>query len=254
MRRPDGEGQMASGLGVPESRAGGLLCAVGGEFRPAFAGSGHVFPPRLTAVDPPARVVGGTEPRTARHPGRVHGYGGGRTGRTRAAPEASIRSAGDYLNMVLRNGDIGVSARIVHIAQISWSPLGSRWQERNGLLRIVDHFAVALQRGGSSTAHGSTAPTLYTSSRASLRGCSEAPAASTTSWVAATVQRTSRRSHTGGPPTRVPDDGPIFAHEIGHGLGCSPRSGERRFTAASLSGPTPSATAISIASRTSGRS
>ena len=228
--RPDGRGQMASGSGPagPEPEA---FCPVGSDVdqlmpRPPL-------PPAAMAVDLPARV-GALQsheqldilvvytPRAALYWGSP---GGAR---------ATIRSAGDYLNMVLRNGGIGVSANIVHIAEVSsldrvgrdgTGPYGSSILSQ---LRF-DGEALRLRRQyGADLVH------LFTGESPWVLGgaCGQ-------HYLLArgnTPEDFSEYAY-GWTSAACGDEGPIFAHEIGHGLGAhhdpanggSPRSAYRPY-------------------------
>ncbi len=210
--RPDGAGQMASSFGAP-GRQPEAFCPVGSDLdqlmpRPPL-------PSTAMAVDLPARVGAAQSheqldilvvytPRAALYWGSP---GGAR---------ATIRSAGDYLNMVLRNGDIGVSANIVHIAEVSLldrvgrdgtglygSSIISQLRFDGEALRLRREYGadlVHLFTGESPWVLGGACGQHYLLTRGD------------------TAEDFSEYAY-GWTSAACGDEGPIFAHEIGHGLG-----------------------------------
>lgn len=211
--RPDGEGQMAhrTSLAGPEPEA---LCSVGAVPDPRLLG--QLRPPAgALAIDLPARVEASQSheqldilvvyTRTAAS--NWADQGGAR---------AAIRSAGDYLNMVLRNGNVGVSARIVHMAQLSG--LDRVGRGGNGLYGTsiitqlrYDGEALRLRRE-----HGADLVHLFTGESPWALGgaCGQHYLL----FRDETAEDFSEYAY-GWTSNACSDDGPIFAHEIGHGLG-----------------------------------
>ncbi len=212
--RPDGEGQMASGAGVPE-REPEALCAVGAESGPRLLAQARL-PAEAVAVDPPARVVAAQN-----HEQLdilvVYTGAAAVNWANRGGAEASIRSAGDYLNMVLRNGGIGVSARIVHIAQVL-GPLN--YVGRNGTGYYGSSIISQLRFDGEALRlrreHGADLVHLFTGESPWVLGgaCGQ-------HYVLGRGDSAEDFSEFGYGWTSnaCSDDGPIFAHEVGHGLG-----------------------------------
>ncbi|MXX74100.1 MAG: hypothetical protein F4Y77_01685 [Holophagales bacterium] len=210
---PDGSGRMAGGTGLPgpEPEA---FCSVGAGPDPRLLGPAHL-PAEAMAVDLPARVEAAQNheqldilvvyTRTAAS--NWADQGGAR---------AAIRSAGDYLNMVLRNGNIGVSARIVHMAQLSG--LDRVGRDGDGLYGTsiitqlrYDGEALRLRRE-----HGADLVHLFTGESPWALGgaCGQHYLL----FRDETAEEFSEFAY-GWTSNACSDDGPIFAHEVGHGLG-----------------------------------
>lgn len=211
--RPDGSGGMTSGFGVP-GREPEAFCSVGSDSEQRLL-SQPPLPAAAMAVDLPVRV--GTAQNHEQldilvvyTPAAAHAWLHRGVG-----PRPAIRSAGDYLNMVLRNGDIGVSANIVHMAEVAeldlvgaqgtglyGSSIISRLRFHGETLRLRREFGadlVHLFTGESSWLFGACGQHYLLGRGASAEEFSEYAYG----WTS----------------TACGSDGPIFAHEIGHGLG-----------------------------------
>ncbi len=211
---PDGGGRMAFSFGVPGREPEGV-CAVGAGIDPRSAGQARL-PAGAMAVDPPGRVVA-AQNHEQLDILAVYTSTAARNWAGRGGAEAAIRSAGDYLNMVLRNGEVGVRAKIVHMALIS-GPIDRVGRSGTGLygssiIRQVRYNGEALRLRRE---HGADLVHLFTG---------ESP------WVlggACGQHYLLRRGDLAGDFTEYAYGwtsnacsgvGPIFAHEIGHGLG-----------------------------------
>lgn len=211
--RPDGAGQMVSSFGVP-GREPEAFCSVGTDPDPPLRGQARL-PAEAMAVDLPARVVAAHNheqldilvvyTRSA-----ALNWGGP------AAARAAIRSSGDYLNMVLRNGGIGVSARIVHMAQLS----GLDRVGRDGDGFYESSIITQLRYNGEALrlrrAHGADLVHLFTGESPWVLGgaCGQHYVL----FRDGTAEEFSELAY-GWTSNACSDDGPIFAHEVGHGLG-----------------------------------
>jgi len=211
---PDGGGRMAGGTGLPgpEPEA---FCSVGAGSDPRLLGPSRL-PAEAMAVDLPARVVAAQN-----HEQLdilvVYTGAAAVNWANRGGAEASIRSAGDYLNMVLRNGSVGVSARIVHTAQI----LGSlNYVGRNGTGYYGSSIITQLRYSGEALRlrreYGADLVHLFTGESPWALGgaCGQ-------HYVLGRGDSAEDFSEVayGWTSNACSDDGPIFAHEIGHGLG-----------------------------------
>ncbi len=212
--RPDGAGQMASSFGVP-GREPEALCPVAADPDLRLA-SQAPLPAGAMAVDLSARVEAAQDDEQLDIL-VVYTSTAALNWVNRGGAEAAIRSAGDYLNMVLRNGDVGLSARIVHMAQIVGSldfvgRSGSGLYESsiitqlryNGeVLRLRREYGadlVHLFTGESAWVLGGACGQHYVLSRGdTAEEFTEIAYGWTSNWCSG--------------------EGPIFAHEIGHGLG-----------------------------------
>ena len=210
--RPDGGGQMAWSFGLP-GREPEAFCPVGSDFDrlpPRVA-----LPPGARAVDLPARVGAAQSherldilvvytPRAALYWG---GPGGAR---------ATIRSAADYLNMVLRNGGIGVSANVVHMAEVS--SLDRVGRDGTGLYgsSIISQLRFDGEAHRLRREHGADLVHLFTGESPWVLGgaCGQ-------HYLLARGDGAEDFSEYayGWTSAACADEGPIFAHEIGHGLG-----------------------------------
>ncbi len=212
--RPDGRGRMASGSGPP-GREPEAFCPVGASPDPRGPGQARL-PAAAMAVDLPARA-GAAQNHEQLDILVVYTGTAALNWSNQGGVQASIRSAGDYLNMVLRNGDVGVSARIVHTARIP-GPIDRVARDGTGLYgtsiitqllyngealrlrRVYGADLVHLFTGESPWALGGACGQHYLLFRDE------------------TAEEFSEYAY-GWTSNACFDDGPIFAHEIGHGLG-----------------------------------
>ena len=231
--RPDGAGQMASSFGVP-GREPEAFCPVGRTLDSRLPERARL-PAEAMAVDPPARAVAAQNHEELdilvvyTSPAALNWSNQG------VSAEAAIRSAGDYLNMVLRNGGIGVRANIVHMAQIRGflDHVGTNGSGLYGTSIITqlryNGEALRLRREyGADLVH------LFTGDSPWVLGgaCGQHYLL----FRDATAEDFSEYAY-GWTSNACFDDGPIFAHEIGHGLGAhhdpvnggSPRSAVRPY-------------------------
>ena len=212
--RPDGRGRMASGSGPP-GREPEAFCQVGASPDPRVPGQARL-PAAAMAVDLPARA-GAAQNHEQLDILVVYTGTAALNWSNQGGVQASIRSAGDYLNMVLRNGDVGVSARIVHTARLSGSidrvardgtglygsSIITQLRYNGEALRLRREYGadlVHLFTGESPWALGGACGQHYLLARND------------------TVENFSEYAY-GWTSNACFDDGPIFAHEIGHGLG-----------------------------------
>ena len=228
--RLDGSGRMEAGFDLP-GRQPDAFCAVGSD-RERQMPVGRVGLAAAVANDPPARVVAAQNHDTldilvVYTPTAAGNWTG------RGGAQAAIRSAGDYLNMVLRNGRIDVRANIVHSAEVS----GLDRVGRDGIGRYGASIISQLRFHGETLRlrreHGADLVHLFTGEQ---------------SWLfsACGQHYVLRRDETaeefselgyGWTANSCYADGPIFAHEVGHGLGAhhdpdnggSPESAVRRY-------------------------
>lgn len=212
--RPDGGGRMASSFGVPESEPE-AFCPVGASPDPRLPGQARL-PAEAMAVDLPVRV-GKAQNHEQLDILVVYTGTAALNWSNQGGAEASIRSAGDYLNMVLRNGGVGVSARIVHMARIDGflDSVG-----RTGVGLYGSSIITQLRYNGEALRlrreHGADLVHLFTGESPWALGgaCGQHYLLSRNE----TAELFSEYAY-GWTSNACFDDGPIFAHEIGHGLG-----------------------------------
>jgi len=236
--RPDGGGEMASSFGLP-GREPEAFCPVGSDSDPRLREQARL-PAEAMAVDLPARVAA---PRNHEQLDILVVYtrAAASTWADRGGARAAIRSAGDYLNMVLRNGNIGVSARIVHMAQLSG--LDRVGRDGTGLygasiitqLRWDGEVLRLRREHGADLVHLFTGESPWALGGACGQHCwvgSESTRSTSSSpWAlggacgqhyllarADGAEEFSEYAY-GWTSSACSDDGPIFAHEVGHGLG-----------------------------------
>ncbi len=210
--RPDGVGRMESGFALP-GREPEAVCAVG-------AGADRqppVAPVRMAGAlfhDPPTRV-GAAQNHDALDIVVVYTPEAARNWANRGGAQAAIQSAGDYLNMVLRNGRVDVSANIVHSAQIS----GIDRVGRNGSglygASIIDQLGFHGEALRLRREHRADLVHLFTGESPWLfNACGQ-------HYVLGRDQSAEDFSELayGWTSNACSGDGPIFAHEVGHGLG-----------------------------------
>ncbi len=210
--RPDGVGRMESGFALP-GREPEAVCAVGaGADRQA-----PVAPVRMAGAlfhDPPTRV-GAAQSHDALDIVVVYTPEAARNWANRGGAQAAIQSAGDYLNMVLRNGRVDVSANIVHSAQIS----GIDRVGRNGSglygASIIDQLGFHGEALRLRREHRADLVHLFTGESPWLfEACGQHYVLSRDQ----TAEDFSELAY-GWTSNACSGDGPIFAHEVGHGLG-----------------------------------
>lgn len=133
---------------------------------------------------------------------------------------ASIRNAGDYLNLVLRNGQIPVTGKIVHIAR---APAVLDTVGREGVGPYQNDLTLRTLWNGEvlqlRTRHGADVVHVFTGERTSLLGaCGRAYLLT----QGETAEGFSSRAY-GWTANSCGsfDDAEIFAHEIGHNLGAN---------------------------------
>ncbi len=211
--RPDGGGEMASSFGLP-GREPEAFCPVGSDSDSRLREQARL-PAEAMAVDLPARVAA---PQNHEQLDILVVYT--RTAASnwadRGGARAAIRSAGDYLNMVLRNGNVGVSARIVHMAQLS----GLDRVGRDGTGLYGASIITQLRWDGEvlrlRREHGADLVHLFTGESPWALGgaCGQ-------HYLLARGDGAEEFSEYayGWTSSACSDDGPIFAHEVGHGLG-----------------------------------
>ncbi len=138
----------------------------------------------------------------------------------RGGAVASIRNAADYLNLVLRNGQLGVEANIVHIAR---APAALDTVARDGVGPYGSALITQLRWNGDVVQlrgrHDADLVHLFTgeSSRL-LQACGRAnllTRGSTAEDFAPLAYGWSANT------CSTYDDAQIFAHEVGHGLGAN---------------------------------
>ncbi len=138
----------------------------------------------------------------------------------RGGAVASIRNAGDYLNLVLRNGQLGVEANIVHIAR---APVALEAVAGEGVGQYGRSLFTQLRWNGDvaqlRSRHDADLVHLFTGESPSLlQACGQAALltqGSTAEDFAPLAFGWSANS------CSTYDDAQIFAHEIGHGLGAN---------------------------------
>lgn len=211
--RPDGGGQMASSFGLP-GREPEAFCPVGSDSDPRLREQARL-PAGAMAVDLPARVAAPQNHEqldilVVYTSTAARNWGG------QADARAAIRSAGDYLNMVLRNGNIGVSARIIHMAQLS----GLDRVARGGADLYGSSIITQLRYDGEALRlrreHGADLVHLFTGESPWALGgaCGQHYLLGRGD----SAEEFSEYAY-GWTSNACSDDGPIFAHEVGHGLG-----------------------------------
>ncbi len=136
----------------------------------------------------------------------------------RGGAVASIRNAGDYLNLVLRNGQLGVEANIVHIARapVALDAVGAR-----GVGQYGSDLITQLRWNGDvlqlRSQHNADLVHLFTGeSPGLLQSCGFASLLPR-DWTADQFSPFAHAWTTNG----CSDDAQIFAHEVGHGLGAN---------------------------------
>ncbi|MCY3933096.1 MAG: hypothetical protein OXH70_15430 [Acidobacteria bacterium] len=213
--RSDGGGQMASSFGLP-GREPEAFCAAGTATverslrRP-------VLPAGAMAVDRGARAVAAQNHEDLDILVVYTGPAALNWSSQGVSAQAAIRNAGDYLNMVLRNGGAGVRANIVHMAQIlgELDRVGSNGPGLYGTSIITQllHNGEALRLRRE---YGADLVHLFTGESPWALGgaCGQHYLLSRNE----TAEEFSDYAY-GWTSNACFDDGPIFAHEIGHGLG-----------------------------------
>lgn len=225
--RPDGGGEMASSFGLP-GREPEAFCPVGSDSDPRSREPARL-PAEAMAVDLPARVAA---PQNHEQLDILVVYtrAAASSWADRGGARAAIRSAGDYLNMVLRNGNIGVSARIVHMAQLSG--LDSVGRDGTGLYgaSIITQLRWDGEARRLRREHGADLVHLFTGESPWALGgaCGQHYVL----FRDETAEEFSEYAY-GWTSSACSDDGPIFAHEVGHGLGAhhDPANGPPQQTA-----------------------
>ena len=209
----DGRGRMSGGFGVP-GQVPEAFCPVGGS---ADLRALPVAPGRAGAatVDPPARVAAAQD-HDVLDILVVYTLEAALNWANRGGAQAAIRSAGDYLNMVLRNGRVGMSANIVHIARISGT---IERVGRDGVGLYGASILTQLLYNGEALRlrreYGADLVHLFTGESPWLFGaCGQ-------HYVLGRDESAEEFSEYayGWTSNACYDDGPIFAHEVGHGLG-----------------------------------
>ena len=228
--RPDGGGEMTSSFGLPR-RQPDAFCRVGSD--PNQPLPRPPLPAAASAVDLPARV-GAAQSHEELDILVVYTPTAARYWTNQGGARATLRNAGDYLNMVLRNGAIGVSANIVHVAEVS----GLDRVGRDGRGRYGSSIISQLRFHGEALRlrreYGADLVHLFTGESPWVLGgaCGQ-------HYLLArgnSAEDFSEYAY-GWTSAACGNDGPIFAHEIGHGLGAhhdpvnggSPRSAFRRY-------------------------
>ncbi len=210
--RPDGVGRMESGFALP-GREPEAFCAVGNgaDRQPPVA------PVRMAGAllhDPPTRA-GAAQNHDALDIVVVYTPEAARNWANRGGAQAAIRNAGDYLNMVLRNGRVDVSENIVHSAQIS----GIDRVGRNGSglygASLIDQLGFHGEALRLRREHRADLVHLFTGESPWLfEACGQHYVLSRDQ----TAEDFSELAY-GWTSNACSGDGPIFAHEVGHGLG-----------------------------------
>ena len=132
---------------------------------------------------------------------------------------ASIRNAGDYLNLVLRNGQLPVTADIVHIAR---APAVLDTVGREGVGPFQNDLTLQTLYNGDvlrlRTQHGADVVHVFTGESTSLLGaCGRAYLLT----QGETAEDFSSRANGWTANNCSRDDAEIFAHEVGHNLGAN---------------------------------
>ena len=209
----DGRGRMSGGFGVP-GQVPEAFCPVGGsaDLRALPVAPG---PAGAATVDPPARVAAAQD-HDVLDILVVYTLEAALNWANRGGAQAAIRSAGDYLNMVLRNGRVGMSANIVHIAQISGT---IERVGRDGVGLYGSSILTQLRYNGEALRlrreYGADLVHLFTGESPWLFGaCGQHHVLGRDE----SAEEFSEYAY-GWTSNACYDDGPIFAHEVGHGLG-----------------------------------
>ena len=210
--RPDGVGRMESGFALP-GREPEAVCAVGaGADRQA-----PVAPVRMAGAlfhDPPTRV-GAAQNHDTLDIVVVYTPEAARNWANRGGAQAAIQSAGDYLNMVLRNGRVDLSANIVRTAQISGIDRVGR--DGHGLYgaSLIDRLGFHGEALRLRREHRADLVHLFTGESPWLfEACGQHYVLSRDQ----TAEDFSELAY-GWTSNACSGDGAIFAHEVGHGLG-----------------------------------
>ena len=136
----------------------------------------------------------------------------------RGGAVASIRNAGDYLNLVLRNGQLGVEANIVHVAR---APAALEAVARDGVGPYGGNLLTQLRWNGDvlqlRSQHDADLVHLFTGESTRLLQFCGFASLLPRDW---TADRFSPFAH-GWTTNDCSGDDLIFAHEIGHGLGAN---------------------------------
>lgn len=211
--RPDGGGRMDAGSSSRD-RAPENFCSVGLDRgrQPLAAPVGLAA--ALTR-DPPARV-GAAQNHDALDIIVVYTAEAARNWANRGGARAAIRSAGDYLNMVLRNGSVELSARIVHTAQLSGS-IDRVGRDGTGLYgsSIISQLGFNGEVLRLRREHGADLVHLFTGESPWLfNACGQHYLLGRDE----TAEDFSELAY-GWTSNACNDDAAIFAHEVGHGLG-----------------------------------
>ncbi len=211
--RSDGGGQMASSFGLP-GREPEAFCPVGSDSDPRLREQARL-PAEAMAVDLPARVAA---PQNHEQLDIlvVYTWTAALNWADRGGARAAIRSAGDYLNLVLRNGNIGVSARIVHMAQLSGLDRVGRDETGYYESSIITQLRYNGEAHRLRREYGADLVHLFTGESPWVLGgaCGQhyvLPRGGTAEGFSEVAY--------GWTSNACSDDGPIFAHEVGHGLG-----------------------------------
>jgi len=228
--RPDGSGRLEAGFNLPGAEPD-AFCAVGSDRGQPAPGA----PVRLAgavAHDPPARVVAPQSHDTldilvVYTPTAAANWAG------RGGAQAAIRNAGDYLNMVLRNGRIDIRGNIVHSAQVAG--LDRVGRDGTGLYgaSIISQLRFHGEALRLRREHGADLVHLFTGESPWLfNACGQHYLL----FRDETAEDFSEFGY-GWTANSCYADGSIFAHEVGHGLGAhhdpdnggSPESAVRRY-------------------------
>ncbi|MCY3964129.1 MAG: fibronectin type III domain-containing protein [Acidobacteria bacterium] len=210
--RPDGSGRMEAGFNLPGAQPD-AFCAVGSD-REQLPQIAPVRIAGATAHDPPTRVAAPQSHDTLEilvvYTPTAAGNWAGRGG-----AQAAIRNAGDYLNMVLRNGRIDIRANIVHTAEVAG--LDRVGRDGTGLYgsSIISQLRFHGEALRLRREHGADLVHLFTGESPWLfNACGQHYLLSRNE----TAEDFSAFGY-GWTANSCYADGPIFAHEVGHGLG-----------------------------------
>ena len=214
--RPDGAGEMTD-LAVPRESEEVPYCPVGSVGDPSLT-FGAVGAVRAAAADPPRRIA------TAQNHDRLdivvlYTADAARSWANRGGARAAIRNAGDYLNMVFRNGGLGVSANVVHMAQ---APAALDRVGRDGVGSYDSFLLGQLIWDGEvfrlRSEHEADLVHLFTGEAGQVLGaCGQAYLLTR----GTSAEDFSERAYGWTSTTGCGDDAAVFAHEIGHGLGAN---------------------------------
>lgn len=210
--RPDGSGWLESGFNLPGGQPD-VFCAVGSD-REQLP---QIAPVRMAGAvrhDPSTRVVAPQSHDTldilvVYTPTAAGNWAG------RGGAQAAIRNAGDYLNMVLRNGRIDIRTSIVHTAEVSG--LDRVGRDGTGLYgsSIISQLRFHGEALRLRREHGADLVHLFTGESPWLfSACGQHYLLSRDE----TAEGFSEFGY-GWTANSCYADGPIFAHEVGHGLG-----------------------------------